>query len=741
MDQGLTKTDTIRRGGAHRMRWLAVGVRAGAAFALALCGAERVFAQDAAAEDAAVPDVKELAELSLDDLLNVQVVSATKTEMPLDEAPSIVTVISRRDIEQWGYQSVAEILDQQLGFYLIDDHILPNLAVRGIAGGLRAESSIIKLMIDGQPVSFRSTSGNWLGPELVPITAIDRIEIIRGPASSVYGADAFVGVVHILTRKGADMNGASMRGGPAYVGEHAAGDGDASVGLKLGSFDVLAAGRFNRQNRAGLELPSSSPRPVLPAYASTTDAAQGLQQQSGTGYLKVSLNDKDSPDHLTLTGHLSFLDRGGDFAEWAQLTDHTEDGFHSYTKISRVQGTSALSGSYAASDALTLNLRSSFFSGKDRDGARIDVASQQFYVRQPWSYMGGETQLGADYAPSPALLVSFSGGIGYDVEHRPETTLVLKHPMAGSPDEIESQKSLGNRTLLTPGALVSATYKAWERYLTLTAGFRWDWHTVFGHQWSARFGVASHPLDWLSFKILYGRAFKAPSPMLLYATPVTAGDVVGNPNLEPQYINTVEGQVSVLPNEYVLITSGVAYNHVDDQAEFTLQGLNRVARNVSQLETISWESQVELMLKDYLRAYASYEWVHVARDPGLVGYDARVVQGNHGVYPAMQVRGGVRGTVAKAYLRASAQVHYVGQRDSSDTNSFENGASYTLDPYTMVHATLGSTELELLGNGRFTTLTLIGKNLGDAAGASPGFAGIDYPLYPRSVWLMLAQTF
>src|SRR5262245_27643082 len=146
------------------MRWLVGGVRALGACALGLCGTGHSLAQDAAAE-AAVPDVEELAELSLDDLLNVPVVSATKTELPIDEAPSIVTVVSRREIELWGYQSVAEILDQQLGFYVIDDHILPNLAVRGIAGGLRAESSIIKLMIDGQPVSFRSTSGNWLGPD------------------------------------------------------------------------------------------------------------------------------------------------------------------------------------------------------------------------------------------------------------------------------------------------------------------------------------------------------------------------------------------------------------------------------------------------------------------------------------------------------------------------------------------------------------------------------------------------
>src|SRR5438046_1055527 len=64
------------------------------------------------------------------------VLSATKTDRPAEEAPAIVEVVTRREILEWGYSSVAEVLSHIVGFYVIDDHILPNVAVRGVSGGL-----------------------------------------------------------------------------------------------------------------------------------------------------------------------------------------------------------------------------------------------------------------------------------------------------------------------------------------------------------------------------------------------------------------------------------------------------------------------------------------------------------------------------------------------------------------------------------------------------------------------------
>src|SRR5262245_24156074 len=65
-------------------------------------------------------------ELDLVKLLNVEVSTATKTAESLDDAPAVIKVVTGEEIRRWGYQSVAEVLRHTLGFYLIDDHVLPN---------------------------------------------------------------------------------------------------------------------------------------------------------------------------------------------------------------------------------------------------------------------------------------------------------------------------------------------------------------------------------------------------------------------------------------------------------------------------------------------------------------------------------------------------------------------------------------------------------------------------------------
>ena len=70
-------------------------------------------------------------DLDLVKLLNVQVSTATKTSESIDDAPAVMTVVTLEEIHHWGYRSVAEVLSHCIGFYVIDDHILPNAGVRG----------------------------------------------------------------------------------------------------------------------------------------------------------------------------------------------------------------------------------------------------------------------------------------------------------------------------------------------------------------------------------------------------------------------------------------------------------------------------------------------------------------------------------------------------------------------------------------------------------------------------------
>jgi len=150
----------------------------------------------------------DVAGLDLEFLLEQTVVSSTKVEQRSAEAPAVVTVVTAEEIQQRGYSSLSELLRWVPGFYDVYDGVTHNIGVRGINGGIDAAGDLLKVMIDGHPVDYRPTTGNFFGPELLPIEAVERVEIIRGPASALYGANAFLGVINVITRTGASVAGA-----------------------------------------------------------------------------------------------------------------------------------------------------------------------------------------------------------------------------------------------------------------------------------------------------------------------------------------------------------------------------------------------------------------------------------------------------------------------------------------------------------------------------------------------------
>src|SRR6185312_10744457 len=72
---------------------------------------------------------------------------------------------------------------------------------RGVSGGLRAGTRLVKIMINGTPVNFRPDLRAFIGPEYIPILAVERIEVVKGPLSALYGANAFLATVNVITRE------------------------------------------------------------------------------------------------------------------------------------------------------------------------------------------------------------------------------------------------------------------------------------------------------------------------------------------------------------------------------------------------------------------------------------------------------------------------------------------------------------------------------------------------------------
>ena len=238
-------------------------------------------------------------EMNLEDLLSldVMVTSASKIKQTIAEAPSIISVITRGQIETRNYRSVAEALGSIPGLYINSDYVFKDVGVRGISGEMRGASRMVKVMINGQATSFRSETTNFIGPEMIPMSAVERIEVIRGPASALYGANAFLGVVNVVTRKGVDIDGASatLRASDLH-GRHGY-DLGLLVGKEMGAIDLVLSMQKNQTDRSGLRIPCGTP------YANEADPCATHREEVNDSNIfdRWSRDDVSSPFSLLAT--------------------------------------------------------------------------------------------------------------------------------------------------------------------------------------------------------------------------------------------------------------------------------------------------------------------------------------------------------------------------------------------------------------------------------------------------------
>jgi outer membrane receptor for ferrienterochelin and colicins len=669
---------------------------------------------------AADPYGRDIEDLDLAALLSTpsDVWTATKTEQKSSEAPAIITTITREQIAVWGYQSVSEVLAHELGFYVVDDHTSANLAVRGISGGLYADSSIVKVLIDGHSVAFHSTGGNWLGPELIPLSAVERIEIVRGPASALFGADAFLGVINIKTRSGKSLSGASAWVGMGRARTKLATDVDVSAGGEHGDLDFLISARRTGQDLSG--LPGGVLLPSAPDQGPPPDA-HGPEQQTASALARLTYRPRAGTE-LGLFGYYSELQSGAD------------------NKVSLSQMRAGLFLDQTVRPTLRLSLRGSAFRGGPGDDNRLEVGSEFYYVRRQFGFRGGE--LDAQMVWTPPGSVRVVGGVTQflDDELLPSRIGVAKETAQTRAGQILDAISIyqARKTFLNTGAYLQGIWNVASDVLGVTGGVRYDRHNVYGGQVSERVGLVSSPLPTLHAKLLFGTAFKAPSPTLLYAVPSTVGDVLGNPQLKPQFVRTFELQLATEPAEWFDVSSDVAYSVLTDKTEFVQEGINQVAHNVARAATVSWETTAQLRYKRLLRAHLSFETQRTVRRTGQDGYTGEVVGTAGGIYPTTMVHAGIVAQPTSSPVRGAIQASYIGARRASDTNILLNTQPYQMAPYVLLEAGLSSKGFELFGNPLHEiSFAVTGKNLLGATGPTPGFSGVDYPLTPRSFFLQI----
>jgi iron complex outermembrane receptor protein len=186
--------------------------------------------------------------LPLEQLLNLEVVTASKIPQKISEAPSSVTVITAEDIRQRGYRTLTDVLKSVPGMTVSYDRNYNYANIRGLGNPGDLNTRLL-ILIDGRRLNDVVYDQGAIGTEFpIDLGLIDRVEFVPGPGSAIYGSSAFFGVVNVITKSGAAVDGTTAsvgrftdRGREARLAHGSGTPG--GTGLLLGASVYDSAGR------------------------------------------------------------------------------------------------------------------------------------------------------------------------------------------------------------------------------------------------------------------------------------------------------------------------------------------------------------------------------------------------------------------------------------------------------------------------------------------------------------------
>ncbi|CAK0761357.1 iron complex outermembrane recepter protein [Gammaproteobacteria bacterium] len=667
------------------------------------------------------PENKELwSTLTMEDLVNVRVISATGNEQMAPNAPAVISVIAAEDIAFWQYQSVAEALERVPGFYCINDYLSFNCGVRGVNGGLRAYSRVIKVMINGQNLASRADNANYLGPELLPIQMVERIEVIRGPASALYGADAFLGVVNIITKKASDVgeNGRvdlrahQMAGSPGFSQA-------ASVWGTQDKLQYSLAVSHAEIDRSGLKLSKSlpvnapylNPR-LIPGAENAGDVARPL---SFFGQLDYRLDNH----HLTLDTLYSRLDNKAEFLDFGALS-HDNRVSLDHTMIH-------LSDDWQITDRFELRLSAAHNAGGQSNDESLSFGNPDTHPARDFGFRTLDLRLEGRYHFGPDHVLTL--GMDRMDDSEKLVNVFVVNPSSGV--ETQTSSGQGTRDLRNTGFYVQYA-RALTDQIGLTLNARDDEHNIYGKQDSYRAGLTYKAMETLNLKLLYGSAFKSPSAMQLYAYPLFAGEVKGNPALKPEFGKTLEFALDWQPTSTFSVSLNAFHTFVDDKTQLISDAdVSQIPVNMGHQKSNGLEGEWRWMMdRHILTASLALQKTEIeTRD-----IFSEIVRQPSELYPKLTGNLYWRCHFSKD-LQFGADWHYVSPRRASAQNILINQLEpYQLSDYQLLNLA-GTWKLKKGLFGAPMELSARVLNLTNTPYAEPGFNGVDIPGQTRTFWL------
>jgi len=452
-------------------------------------------------------------DMSLEELVNVKISVASKTEETLSDAPGVISVITQDQLQRFGGTTLGDILKRVPSFIGTTVYFTDRAVISSRGDQVMPSSSHILLLINGRPI--REILEGGIKSEVYesfPVNVIERIEIIRGPGSVLYGSQAVSAVINVVTKK-AGQNSTFVS---AMAGEKGHNNVAATVNHSFGDLSVVVAGRY--ADRGGWKVDWEAPNPQsangidvvrtkIPDYGPGVFMELGFREFYVMGSYNQWTNQLFIPDYQSFRGDSLIMPFGNATGKvfWDKMFGNA--GYsHTFGEL------------YNAKIDVTCTrsrLESNSFPWTRRDSYELLVEETNFFTLMDnlnliagfvYGFMTGTEQ-------------NTLSGAYYNSGHRQGT-------MSGY-----GQIDYRLKMCKFIAALQANKVEGFEVDL------------------NPRFGIVFHPFENINVKTLYSTAYRAPSLDELYLDCKTmrgqmvdrvAADVIRKKNLEPEKIYTFD---------------------------------------------------------------------------------------------------------------------------------------------------------------------------------------------------------
>lgn len=587
----------------------------------------------------------ELFDVSIEDLLNVGIVTASKKKQSVADAPATAYVVRKEDIEKRGYFNLIELLEDVPEVEIqrnSNPEFKNQVTIRGVAGNEK-----FLVLLNGIRITPPTGDGYSMGTNF-SLANVERVEVIIGPASALYGVDAFSGIVNIITpgydkkdEKGAKV---SMSGG-AY----ATSDNSFVINTKLDKMRISIAGNYYYSQEADLynKYPQSynwynnqffpNSRVVESPFYNDIFNSKDFERWAGSSFhgdeIDRKFNIPTASYFLSAEAHFKSFDVGivrHDESHSTSLgVDPKYTSYDGLAQMSMVNNTIYASHNYESFNtkwSLKTTMRMSHYtvdpkshfansaSRWQRGYVHASGQSAKFQEQVTYSFnrktdviagvsfenlsalprTGLSTQPYDPNQPADLQTLYYVGAAGYESYLDDDETVAFN-------DSLVVEQKVYQLSYQNIGSFVQFQFKPLKK-LTVTAGTRYDYNSRYGSTVNPRVGLVWAGKDKkFRAKLLYGEAFLAPSPKKSFEqsggfygynseSGVFQADFfrVANPDLKPEKLRSLEGSINIVANKNIAFAGNGFYTRIEDLIDlFGQADPSQAPDNVSvfQLET------------------------------------------------------------------------------------------------------------------------------------------------------------